>query len=77
MLPAAPTTYIEHESLIVDGADVPWRYTGGELHASTVEGLAHGVAWAAGQWQARHLLTALLTSPEETERLLAEADMDL
>ena len=77
VLPAAPTTYIEHESLIVDGADVPWRYTGGELHASTVEGLAHGVAWAAGQWQARHLLTALLTSPEETERLLAEADMDL
>jgi hypothetical protein len=76
-LPAAPTTYIEHESLIAGGADVPWRYTGGELHASTVEGLAHGVAWAAGQWQARHLLTALLTSPDETERLLAEADLDL
>jgi hypothetical protein len=76
-LPAAPTTYIEHESLIVDGVDVPWRYTGGELHASTVEGLAHGLAWAAGQWRARHLLTALLTSPDETERLLAEADLDL
>jgi hypothetical protein len=76
VLPGAPGTYREHDSLTVDGTDVPWRYAGGELHAATVEGLAYGLAWAAGQWQARHLLAALLISPEETARLLAEADLD-
>ena len=76
MLPGAPDSYREHDSLTVDGTDVPWRYRDGELHASTVEGLAHGLAWAAGQWHARHLLAALLISPEETARLLAEADLD-
>ena len=76
MLPGAPATYQEHDSLTVDGTDVPWRYPDGEVHAATVEGLAYGLAWAAGQWQARHLLAALLISPEETARLLAEADLD-
>ena len=76
VLPEAPATYLEHDSLTVDGTDLPWRYAGGELHASTVEGLAHGLAWAAGRWQARHLLAALLISPEDTARLLAEADLD-
>ena len=76
LLPGAPDSYREHDSLTVDGTDVPWRYRDGELHASTVEGLAHGLAWAAGQWHARHLLAALLISPEETARLLAEADLD-
>jgi hypothetical protein len=77
VLPEAPATYREHDSLTVDGTDVPWRFHHGELHAATVEGLAHGLAWAAGQWQARHLLAALLISPEETRRLLAEADLDM
>jgi hypothetical protein len=76
VLPGAPATYREHDSLTADGTDVPWRYAGGELHAATVEGLAHGLAWAAGRWHARHLLAALLISPEETARLLAEADLD-
>ena len=76
VLPGAPVTYQEHDSLTVDGADVPWRYVDGELHAATVEGLAYGLAWAAGQWHARHLLAALLISPEETARLLAESDLD-
>ena len=76
VLPAAPAGYREHDRLTAGGADVPWRYARGELHAATVEGLAHGLAWAAGQWQARHLLAALLMSPEDTARLLAEADLD-
>jgi hypothetical protein len=76
VLPEAPATYHEHDSLTVDGTDVPWRYADGELHAATVEGLAHGLAWAAGRWQDRHLLAALLISPEETARLLAESDLD-
>ena len=77
VLPGAPATYREHDSLTVDGTDVPWRFAGGELHAATVEGLAYGLAWAAGQWQARHLLATLLISPEETTRLLAESDLDI
>ena len=77
VLAAAPATYEEHDRLLVDGTDIPWRYAGGVLHAATVEGLAHGLAWAAGQWQARHLLAALLLSPDETARLMAEADLDL
>ena len=76
VLTGAPGTYQEHDSLTVDGSDVPWRYAGGELHAATVEGLAHGLAWAAGRWQDRHLLAALLIIPEETTRLLAESDLD-
>jgi hypothetical protein len=76
VLPGTPATYQEHDSLTVDGADLPWRYADGEVHAATVEGLAHGLAWAAGRWHARHLLAALLLSPEETARLLAESDLD-
>jgi hypothetical protein len=76
VLPGAPATYHEHDSLTVDGTDVPWRFAGGELHAATVEGLAHGLAWAAGRWQDRHLLATLLMSPAETARLLAESDLD-
>jgi antitoxin (DNA-binding transcriptional repressor) of toxin-antitoxin stability system len=76
VLPGAPATYHEHDNLTVDGTDVPWRYAGGQLHAATVEGLAHGLAWAAGRWQDRHLLAALLISPEETARLLVESDLD-
>jgi hypothetical protein len=76
VLPGAPGTYIEHDELTVDGSDVPWRYADGELHAATVEGLAHGLAWAAGHWPARHTLAALLLSPDDSPRLLAEADLD-
>ncbi|HET6191867.1 MAG TPA: hypothetical protein VFE59_33265, partial [Trebonia sp.] len=76
VLIGAPGTYQEHDSLTVDGTDVPWRYAAGEVHAATVEGLAYGLAWAAGRWQDRHLLAALLISPEETARLLAESDLD-
>jgi len=76
VLPGAPATYREHDSLTVDGTDVPWWCSDGELHAATVEGLAFGLAWAAGQWAARYLLAALLISPEETPRLRAESDLD-
>ncbi len=44
-----PATYYEHDRLTADGTDVPWRYADGALHAATTEGLAHGLAWAAGQ----------------------------
>jgi hypothetical protein len=76
ILPDAPAGYREHDRLLVDGADLPWRCTGGELHAATAEGLAHGLAWASGRWSARHLVAELLLSPDETARILAEADLD-
>jgi hypothetical protein len=76
VLLGAPTTYREHDALAADGTDVPWRYLDGELHAATTEGLAHGLAWAAGHWAARHLLASLLTDPDDAARLLAEADLD-
>jgi hypothetical protein len=75
-VPGAPATYREHDALAADGADVPWRYTGGELHAATAEGLAHGLAWAAARWSARHLLASLLSDPQDAPRLLAESDLD-
>ena len=47
------------------------RYLDGSIHAATPAGLACALAWAASRWQARHALTALLTSPDETPHVLA------
>jgi hypothetical protein len=76
VLADAPASYLAHARLIVDGADVPWRYRDGEVHASSPGGLARGLAWAAGEWPLRHSLAALLTTPDSAGRLLAEADLD-
>ena len=76
VLPDAPDSYLAHDKLVVDGVSVPWRCTDGEVHAATPQGLACALAWAAGQWHSRHLLTTLLSSQDEAARLLAEADLD-
>jgi hypothetical protein len=82
VLPDAPESYLAHDKLIVDGQAVPWRCANGEVHASSPGGsaspqaLASGLAWASGQWSARHLLTTLLSDPAESPRLQAEADLD-
>jgi hypothetical protein len=76
VLPDAPASYLAHDRLIVDGRDVPWRCRDGEIHAASQEGLASGLAWAADRWRLRHPLAALLTAPDATGRLLAEADLD-
>ncbi|NJQ06386.1 molecular chaperone Hsp90 [Streptomyces lonarensis] len=65
----APATYREHEELLVDGVAVDWRYLDGTVHAATVEGLAAGLAWAAGQWPRRFELAALLEDPDRTAEL--------
>ena len=75
-LPAAPRDYFAHEQLTVDGKEIPWRYRDGDLHAASTPGLAVGIAWAAGQWHARHLLAQLLTTPSDAARLLADSDLD-
>lgn len=76
LLPDAPGEYLEHDKLLVDGVPVPWRCTGGEIHATTPGSLACALAWAAGQWPLRHLAAAVLTAPGDSSRLLADADLD-
>ncbi|MFD5075560.1 sacsin N-terminal ATP-binding-like domain-containing protein [Streptomyces sp. NPDC058371] len=68
--PSTPTTYVEHEELVVDGTELDWRRTrDGVLHASTLEGVAAGLAWAAAQWPRRFEVAALLEDPSRTEEL--------
>ncbi|MQA93274.1 MAG: hypothetical protein GEV11_01060 [Streptosporangiales bacterium] len=72
LLPEAPESYVAHDELLVDGVPVPWRYTGGEVHASGTQGLARGLAWAADRWADRHLLAAVLDDPARADDLLLE-----
>ncbi|HEU5416586.1 MAG TPA: hypothetical protein VFV41_02760 [Streptosporangiaceae bacterium] len=76
VLPGAAADYYAHEQLVVDGVPVPWRCAGGAVHATGTDGLARGLAWAAGRWPYRHLLAALLRDTGAAARLLAEADLD-
>jgi len=76
IVPDAPSHYQAHDKLTVDGIELPWRYLDGELHAASPAGLGCALAWQAGQWTRRHLLTALLTDPGSAGRVLADADLD-
>ncbi|MEV7007377.1 hypothetical protein [Streptosporangium sp. NPDC051022] len=76
LLPTAPATYVEHEKLLVDGVPATWRFFEGTVHATGVEGLARGLAWASGQWGDRLAVAALLRDPAAVPLLLAEADLD-
>ncbi|MFE1783419.1 sacsin N-terminal ATP-binding-like domain-containing protein [Streptomyces sp. NPDC059506] len=74
LLPGAPETYTEHEELLVeDGeggeAELDWRVDGAAVHAATHEGVAAGLAWAAGQWHRRFEVAALLAEPDRAEEL--------
>lgn len=82
LLPGAPLSYVEHEELLVEGGterdgraesderpELDWRYVDGTLHASTLEGVAAGLAWAAGQWARRFEVAALLEDLTRTEEL--------
>ncbi|WP_159769198.1 sacsin N-terminal ATP-binding-like domain-containing protein [Streptomyces sp. HM190] len=75
--PATPATYVEHEELVVDGVELDWRRTrDGVLHAATLEGVAAGLAWAAGQWPRRFEVAALLEDPSRTEELARDRWFD-
>ncbi|WP_421109410.1 sacsin N-terminal ATP-binding-like domain-containing protein [Streptomyces sp. NEAU-S77] len=76
LLPDAPLSYVEHEELLIEGGtELDWRYVqgpdvpGGTLHASTVEGVAAGLSWAAGHWSRRFEVAALLEDLTRTEEL--------
>ncbi|MFB7332922.1 sacsin N-terminal ATP-binding-like domain-containing protein [Streptomyces adustus] len=75
--PRTPRSYVEHEELLVDGVEIDWRLTDdGVLHASTLEGVAAGLAWAAGQWPRRFEVAALLEDPSRTEELARDRWFD-
>jgi hypothetical protein len=75
--PRTPGTYVEHEELVVDGVELDWRLTAdGVLHAATLEGVAAGLAWAAGQWPRRFEVAALLEDPSRTEELARDRWFD-
>jgi hypothetical protein len=68
LLPDVPRSWCEHDQLSVDGADVDWWVDGegpaATVHAATTDGLARGLAWAAGRWELRDLVAAVLAEPE-------------
>ncbi|MFH8936970.1 sacsin N-terminal ATP-binding-like domain-containing protein [Streptomyces griseosporeus] len=75
--PRTPGTYVEHDELVVDGVEIDWRVTAdGVLHASTLEGVAAGLAWSAGQWPRRFEVAALLEDPSRTEELARDRWFD-
>lgn len=74
---ATPETYVEHEELFVVGIELDWRRTrDGVLHASTLEGVAAGLAWATGQWPRRFEVAALLEDPSRTDELARDRWFD-
>ena len=77
LVPETPQTWWEHEELTVDGIEVSWWVNeGGEPHAATFNGLAKALAWAAGCWDQRHVILAILTDPTRASELLIDAAFD-
>ncbi|MEU3688101.1 sacsin N-terminal ATP-binding-like domain-containing protein [Streptomyces narbonensis] len=75
--PSTPSSYIEHEELRAAGVELDWRVTpDGTLHASTLEGVAAGLAWSAGQWPRRFEVAALLEDPSRTAELARDRWFD-
>ncbi|MEU6538080.1 molecular chaperone Hsp90 [Streptomyces sp. NPDC047000] len=75
--PRTPASYVEHDELVVDGVEIDWRLTDdGVLHAATLEGVAAGLAWAAGQWPRRFEVAALLEDPSRTAELARDRWFD-
>lgn len=65
-----PDTYVEHAELLANGVELDWHRTrDGVLHAATLEGVAAGLAWAAGQWPRRFEVAALIEDPSRTAEL--------
>ncbi len=75
--PGTPDTYVEHTELLAGGVELDWRRTpDGVVHAATLEGVAAGLAWAAGQWPRRFEVAALLEDPSRTEELARDRWFD-
>ncbi|AEF40580.1 sacsin N-terminal ATP-binding-like domain-containing protein [Hoyosella subflava] len=75
-LVSAASAYWHHSPLTVNDVEAEWSTAGGDLHASTDDGLARALCWTAGQWERRHLVAAALREPAKAAQLLAESEMD-
>jgi hypothetical protein len=80
LLPGAPGTWVEHETLRVDGVPVDWWVDGAGpdavVHATHLAGLARGLAQAAGAWRLRHAVELALVEPERAAELAVEQVAD-
>lgn len=80
LLPGAPDTWIEHESLRVDGVPVDWWVDGtgpdAIVHATHLAGLARGLAQACGAWRLRHAVELVLVEPGRAAELAVEQVAD-
>ncbi|HZX02789.1 hypothetical protein [Kribbella sp.] len=77
LVPEVPATWWEHEELTVDGVEVSWWVDAdGAPHAATFDGLAKALAWAAGRWDRRHVIRAVLNEPDRADELLVDAVFD-
>ncbi|TDO47102.1 hypothetical protein EV651_12596 [Kribbella sp. VKM Ac-2571] len=77
LVPEVPATWWEHEELAVDGVEVSWWVDAdGAPHAATFDGLAKALAWAAGRWDRRHVIRAVLNEPDRSVELLVDAVYD-
>ncbi|MFZ5870496.1 MAG: ATP-binding protein, partial [Actinomycetota bacterium] len=79
LLPGCPPRWREHETLTVDGVAVDWWVDGhgttAVVHAVTLAGLARGLAQAAGRWDLRLPVEAVLLDPGAAAEVLAEQVM--
>lgn len=80
VLEDVPPTYRHHDRLVVSGVEGPvairWRVLDGVVHAADADGLARGLAWAAGAWERRLLVAAVLGDPDRLPELAREADLE-
>jgi hypothetical protein len=80
LLPDAPSTWVEHETLRVDGVPVDWWVDGSgpaaTVHATHLAGLARGLAQAAGAWRLRHAVELALVEPPRAAELAVEQVAD-
>lgn len=79
LLPDAPAVWWEHGELAggsIGGPGLEWRVVDGKVHASTLDGLARGVAWVAGAWERRGVVADLLLRADSTLDVLCEAGLD-
>jgi hypothetical protein len=77
VLGGGPGSWQEHDRLVVGGADVDWWVNAdSEVHACTIDGLAGGLAWAAGRWERRLDVAAVLADPSRVEELLAQRQLE-
>lgn len=82
-VPGLPSTWLEHDTLEVDGLSVDWWVTAdGQVHvgaqggADLLRAAAHGCASAAGRWGDRHAIELMLRAPDSSVGIAAQGAWD-